>query len=120
MRTRQIKVAGKNYTLTVKRRIIQKLNEVCPELLRLDHKDNVTDFDRDREIDAGIKLSANMDAIFYDMINIAHPEITKEKSDEIYESLLDEYADVEISLINFIKEVFTGGIPSENKKTLNW
>lgn len=120
MRTRQIEVAGKKYTLTVKRRIIQKLNEVCPELLRLDRNGNAKELDRDLEIDAGIKLSANMDAIFYDMISVAHPEITKEKSDEIYEMLLDEYADVEVSLINFIKTVFTGGIPMENKKQLNW
>jgi len=118
MRTRQIEVAGKTYTLTVKRRIIQSLNEVCPELLRLDQQDNAEDLAKDLEIDAGIKLSANMDAIFYDMIKIAHPEITRTKSDEIYEALLDEYNDVEVSLISFIKEVFTGGIPKENKKKL--
>lgn len=118
MRTRQIEVAGKKYTLTVKRRIIQSLNDVCPELLRIDSENNAGELDKDFEINAGIKLSANMDAIFYDMIKIAHPEITREKSDEIYENLLDEYEDVEMSLINFIKEVFTEGTPKENKKKL--
>jgi hypothetical protein len=120
MRTKQIEVAGKNYTLTVKRNIIVKLNEICPELLRIDNKSNAKDLEEDLEIDVAIRLSANMDAIFYDMIKIAHPEIKKEKSDEIYEMFLEEYSDVEISLIKFIKEVFTGGIPNENKKKLNW
>lgn len=119
MRTKQIEVAGKKYTLTVKRSIILKLNEICPEILRIDNS-NVENISRDLEIDVAVRLSANMDVLFYDMIRVAHPEISREKSDEIYENFVDEYGDVEISLVNFIKEVFTGGIPTENKKKLNW
>lgn len=119
MRTRLIEVGGKKYTLTVKRSIIVKLHEICPELLRMGNND-AEDSSKSLEIDLSIRLSANMDVLFYDMIKIAHPELSREKSDEIYEKLVDEYEDVEISLINFIKEVFTGGIPKENKKKLNW
>ena len=120
MRTRQIEVAGKTYTLTVKRNIIIKLNEICPEILRMNSKANEKELSEDLEIDAAIRLSANMDVLFYDMIRIAHPEISRETSDKIYDNLVDEYGDAEISLVNFIKEVFTGGIPAENKKKLNW
>jgi hypothetical protein len=120
MRTKQIEVAGKNYTLTVKRNILIKLNEICPEILRMNSKDNEKELTEDLEIDAAIRLSANMDVLFYDMIRIAHPEISRDTSDNIYEKFTDEYGDVEISLVNFIKEVFTGGIPAENKKKLNW
>lgn len=120
MRTKQIEVAGKKYTLTVKRNIVIKLNEICPEILRMNNNNNEQDLPRDLEIDVAIRLSANMDVIFYDMIKIAHPEISRDKSDEIFENFLEEYEDVEVSLVNFIKEVFTGGIPKGSRKKLNW
>lgn len=120
MRTKQIDVAGKKYTLTVKRNIVSKLYEICPEMLKIGNNVKTQEIPEDVEIDIAIRLSANMDVIFYDMIKIAHPTIDRAKSDEIYEKLTDEYGDVEISLVNFIKEVFTGGIPAENKKKLNW
>lgn len=119
MRTKVIEVAGEKYTLTAKRNIIIKFNEICPEALMLEtgKKKSLTD---EEEVNASIRLSVNMDILFYDMIKIAHPELSKEESDEIYEKLLEEYGDVEESLIKFIKSVFTGGIPKENKKKLNW
>ena len=118
--TRTIEVGGKTYTLTAKRSLLIKLGEICPEMLKLDPKNKVEDLGTDFEIEAGIKIATNMDAIFYDMIKIAHPEIARDKSDEIYEAFCEEYNDVEVALINFIKSVFTGGIPKEQKKNLNW
>ena len=119
MRTKVIEVGGEKYTLTVRRNLIAKLNEICPEVLRLE-KEDLKNLSRDDEVDVSIKITANMDILFYDMIKIAHPELSKDESDDIYDKFLDEYSDVEKSLMKFIKSVFTGGIPKENKKTLNW
>jgi hypothetical protein len=118
--TRTITVGGKTYTLTAKRALIIQLGEICPELLKLDPNTNVETLDEAFEIEAGLKIATNMDAIFYDMIKIAHPQITREKSDEIYEAFCSEYNDVEMNLIKFMKSVFSDGIPRENKKNLNW
>lgn len=121
MKTRQIEIAGKKYTLTVKRNIIPKLYEICPEALKLNAGvKSETEVNTDEEIMFSVKLIANMDVLFYDMIKVAHPEISKDKSDEIYENFVDEYEDSSRALLNFIKSVFTGGIPKENKKKLNW
>ena len=119
MRTKVIEVAGEKYTLTAKRNIVVKLNEICPEALLI-KSGKIKELTAEQEIDASIRLSANLDILFYDMIKIAHPELSKDESDEIFENLLEEYGDVEESLIKFIKSVFTGGIPKENKKKLNW
>lgn len=118
MRKRQIEVAGKTYTLTVKRKLIFKMQELCPELLKIRLSNR--EYSLDDEIDASIKLSGSIDEIFYNMIIIEHPEITREKSDEIYEKFVDEYEDVEQNLLNFIYDSFTNSIPTENKKKLNW
>ena len=119
MRTKVIEVNGEEYTLTAKRNIIMKLNEICPEAILL-QTGKIKSLSDEEEAVASIRLSANMDILFYDMIKIAHPELSKEESDEIYECLVDEYDDVVESLLKFIKSVFTGGIPKENKKKLNW
>lgn len=120
MKTKQIEIAGKKYTLTVKRNIIPKLYEICPEALKLIGSEKSEELDIETEIMLSVKLIANMDVLFYDMIKIAHPEISKDKSDEIYENFVDEYEDSTQALLNFIKSVFTGGIPKGNKKKLNW
>lgn len=118
MRKRQIEVSGKTYTLTVKRKLIFKMQELCPELLKIRFANK--EISLDEKIDASIKLSGSIDEIFYNMIKIEHPEISREKSDEIYEKFTDEYEDVEENLMNFIYESFTSSIPTENKKKLNW
>ena len=118
MRKRQIEVAGKKYTLTVKRKLIFKMQELCPEILKI--KLSNKKYTLDDEINASIKLSGSIDEIFYNMIIIEHPEITRAKSDEIYEKFADEYEDVEQNLLNFIYDSFTNSIPTENKKKLNW
>jgi hypothetical protein len=119
MITKVVEIAGEKYTLTAKRSIIAKLNEVCPEVLVL-KKEDLKNISRKEEVDISIRLSANMDILFYDLIRTAHPNLSKEESDEIYDKFLDEYVDAENSLMKFIKSVFTGGIPKENKKQLNW
>lgn len=119
MRTKVIEVGGEKYTLTAKRSIIIKFNEICPEALKLE-TGQISSLSEEDEINASIRLSVNMDILFYDMIKIAHPDLSKDESDDIYEKFLEEYSDVVESLVKFIKSVFTGGIPKENKKKLNW
>ena len=118
MRKRQIEVGDKKYTLTVKRKLIYVIQSVCPEMLKIQITGK--EFSIDDRLDASIKLSSSMDEIFYNMIKVEHPEITREKSDEIYEKFTDEWSDAEECLIKFIYESFTNSIPTENKKTLNW
>ena len=54
------------------------------------------------------------------MVAVIASNIEKEKSDKIYNAFCDEYNDVDENLIKFISSSFTGGIPREQKKNLNW
>lgn len=130
--TKQIEVNGKKYTLTVRRSILFKIAEICPELLRivkksnsgevdLKEKDNVLDIlDDTSALDMTAKIYDNMPTLFYELIKVAHKDITREKSDEIYWDFTNEYNDVDENLSKFIQSVFLGGVPREKKKNLNW
>lgn len=120
MSTKIIEVAGKRYTLTATRKIVQTLNEICPELLRLGKNVKAEELAEDFEVDVGVKILCNLDVLFYDMIKIAHPEITKEKSDEILDLFDAEYDDVQTNLVNFAMSVFQEGNPNKSKKKLDW
>ena len=119
MKTRIIEVAGKKYTLTANRRIIRTLATIAPELLVLDTLTDAKEIDK-LEVDVGLKIMSELDVLFYDMIKIAHPEISKDKSDGILELFENEYSDVQASLIKFAMSVFTEGDPKTKKKKLNW
>ena len=116
---KHIEVNGKEYTLTVKRSMFIELQNIVPELIKFGENGgkNVT---KEMEVEASLKIYDNMDKIFYSMIKIEHPELTKEQSDEIYEAFYNEYNDVDEKLIEFMQSSFTDGIPRENKKNLNW
>lgn len=130
--TKQIEVGGKKYTLTVRRSILFKIAEICPELVRLakttksETEDDLTEdevlkkLEESGTIDSVDKLYDNMPTIFYELIRVAHSDISREKSDEIYWNFYDEYNDVDDYLYKFIQTVFTRGIPRKNKKNLNW
>lgn len=130
--TKQIEVNGKKYTLTVRRSILFKIAEICPELLRivkksnsgevnLKEKENVLDIlDDTSALDMTAKIYDNMPTLFYELIKVAHKDITREKSDEIYWDFTNEYNDVDENLSKFIQSVFLGGVPREKKKNLNW
>lgn len=116
--TKTITVAGQDYTLTAKRDLVIKLGEICPELLTINKNNgNVDDI---FQVETGLNLMMKMNTLFYDMIKESHPQLTIEDSDKIYEQFCNEYNDVEINLVKFIKSVFTGGIPREKKKNLDW
>ena len=118
MKTRIIEVASKKYTLTANRSIIKTIANIAPEMLDLKP---VADADKEKtEIDLGIKIMSELDVLFYDMIKIAHPEISKIKSDEILELFEIEYEEVQPKLIRFAMSFFTEGDPNTKKKKLNW
>lgn len=120
MRTKIIEVAGKKYTLTANRSIIQTIARICPEMLDLPSQKTVSEIEGDAEVLMGIKVMSNIGDLFYDMIKVAHPEISREKSEDILDLFMDEYNDVIKSLMKFAMSVFTDGTPKANKKNLNW
>lgn len=125
--TKQIEVKGKKYTLTAKRSIIFRLNAISPELIKI-FKFNQEGSNKkiseeellDLEATAGGKLYDNINVLFYEMIKTAHPDITEQKSNEIYWDFQSEYNDVDEKLISFLYSAFTDGIPREKKKNLDW
>lgn len=119
MKTRIIEVAGKKYTLTANRKIIKTIAYIAPEMLKLVSSKDAKEKEVS-SVDVGIKIMSELDVLFYDMIKIAHPEISKDKSDEILEVFESEYEDVQSNLINFAMSVFTEGNPNTRKKKLNW
>ena len=98
------------------------LKKVAPELLKINGNSSKLSEKEiaDLQYEAGLSIYDNMDVIFYEMIRVAHPTITKEKSDEIYSQFCDEYLDVEEKLMEFFSTTFTDGIPVENKKKIDW
>lgn len=108
-------IGDKKYVLTANRSIIKTLYNIAPDMLRLT---NQGEMDSDLQAKAGIDLMANLDILFYDMIKVAHKDITKEKSDEILDKFESEYEDVQTELINLAMSVFTTG--DQNKKKVIW
>lgn len=121
-KTKQIEIGGKKYTLTVKRSMLITLASIAPEFLKIGKSSNKFSEEEmtNLQLEACKSIYDNINVIFYEMIKVAHPTITKEKSDEIYSQFCDEYADVEDKLIEFFSTTFTEGIPAENKKKINW
>lgn len=119
MKTRIIEVAGKKYTLTANRKIIKTIAHIAPEMLKIATLSNSEEIENSK-LDAGLKIMSELDVLFHDMIKIAHPEISKDKSDEILELFENEYEDVQTNLISFAMSVFTEGDPNKKKKKLNW
>lgn len=120
MKTKIIEVAGKKYTLTATRDIINTINVCFPELLDLTKAKTASEIELTDNVALGMKIFGKLDVLFYDMIKIAHPEITREKSSEILDLMFDEYDDVLENLIRFAFSVFPEGTPKVKKKSLNW
>lgn len=130
--TKQIEVKGKKYTLTVKRSILFKIAQICPEAIKIakvaknKNGGQLTDEDienclgNDCAMEAVSKLYDNMPILFYELIKVAHKDISMETSDKIYWDFYDEYNDVDEHLYDFIQSVFMNGIPKEKKKNLDW
>ena len=112
---KKITIGDKKYTLTANRSIIKTLYKIAPDMLKLNSKGEM---DGDSQAKAGVDLMANLDVLFYDMIKVAHKDITKEKSDEILDRFENEYEDVQTELINLAMSVFTTG--DQNKKKVVW
>lgn len=112
---RKIQIGDKKYTLTANRSIIKTLYAIAPDMLKLNNKGKE---DSESEAKVGIDLMANLDILFYDMIKVAHKDITKEKSDEILDKFESEYEDVQSALLNFAMSVFTTG--DQKKKKIVW
>lgn len=118
--TKVLEVAGKRYTLTANRKIITTIASICPELLKFSDKKGKQKMNESEEANIGLKILGNLDVLFYDMIKIAHPEITKERSDEILDLADEEYNNFQDSLINLATSAFESSTPNTSKKNLNW
>ena len=122
MKTKRIEVAGKTYTLTANRNIMKIIYDIAPELLKLDidPENDMAKFKNALGTFGTLKIISELDVVFYNMIKVAHPEISKEKSDEILDNFDAEYEDVSDNILAFAFSVFTDGNPNIKKKKLNW
>lgn len=111
---KKIQIGDKKYVLTANRSIIKTLYEIAPDMLKLKEGEK----DSELQAKAGIDLMANLDKLFYDMIKVAHKDITKEKSDEILGKFENEYEDVQDALLELAMSVFTTG--DQKKKKIVW
>lgn len=112
---KKITIGDKKYTLTANRSIIKTIYEIAPDMLDLSDKDNQNS---GRKAKVGVDIMANLDKIFYNMIKVAHKDITKEKSDEILDKFENEYEDVQNEILNLAMSVFTTG--DQKKKKIIW
>lgn len=112
---KHINIGGKDYILTANRKLIKTIYNVAPAFL------NVSGKNKETNENVSVDLVANLDILFFDMIKIAHPELTKEDSDAVLQQFCDEYAGVDNAIINLAMSVFTeGNKGSAKKKTINW
>ena len=108
---KHINIGGKEYTLTTNRKLIKTVYNIAPEILKTSGDESTVSVD----------LVANLDILFFDMIKIAHPELTKEDSDAVLQQFSDEYAGVDNAIIELAMSVFTeGNKGSAKKKKINW
>ena len=111
---KEIEIGNKKYTLTANRSIIKTLYEIAPSVLEI----NATKRGQQNEIKVGLDLMANLDVLFFQMIKVAHSNITKEKSDEILEQFEKEYEGVQEALLELALSVFQQG--DQKKKKIDW
>lgn len=112
---KEVEIKGKNYKLTSNRHLIKVIANICPELLKIENKDN----EGNKDAKIGIDIFADLDILFYEMLKPAHPDISKETADKILDNFEEEYADVGNNLITFAMSSFTQGDQTK-KKQLNW
>lgn len=112
---KKIQIGDKKYTLTANRRILKTLYAIAPDMLKLDGTKKSAE---DLQAKIGIDLVTEIDRLFYDMIKVVHKDITREKSDEIFDKFDSEYEDVQTELLNLAMSVFTTG--DQKKKKVIW
>ena len=114
---RKITIGDKTYTLTATRNIIKTLYEVSPEILSMATIKN--DAER-KAINAKVSVDivAGLDKIFYELIKVAQPTITFEKSIEILNKFDEEYEDVQSAIMELALSVFQQG--DQKKKKIIW
>ena len=110
----EVEIKGQTYTLVSKRSLIVRLKKHIPNI------DKIRDLEEDRDIELAVAIYDNMDWIFFEMLTIKQPEITKKESDKIFDAFYEEYEDAEESILSLIVSVFDKGIPNKQKKRLNW
>lgn len=113
---REFTIGDDTYSLVSKRSLVLNLRLIIPELFDLKESKNR----KQAEVDLGIKLYDNLDLIFYEMIKIKHPNLTKDESDVIFENFCNKYNNAEESLIELMMSAFQQGIPNTEKQNLNW
>lgn len=118
--TKILEIAGKKYTITANRRIIYTISKICPELLEFANEKASSKDLKVQEAMVGVKIFGSLDVLFYDMLKIAHPEISKEKSDTLLELADEEYNDFQEKLMELATSAFVSSTPNTSKKELNW
>lgn len=112
---KHINIGGKDYTLTANRDIIRTIASICPDFLKIGNSKKISD---DDSVKYGVELLTNIDKIFFEMIKVANPKITKKESDEILEAFEAEYNGVLQALIDLAMSVFPKD--DQTKKKIVW
>lgn len=118
MKEKTIEISGKKYVLTANRSIVKTLYTIAPDMLKLSRQGSDA-IDEKAEISVGLDVMANLDVLFYDMIKVKQPNITKDKSDKILEAFEEEYENVQPKLLDLAMSVFQLG-DQANKKKIDW
>ena len=119
MITKKIDIDGKKYTLTVRRSLIRTIYNIAPRLLKLKDAKNAEEIENSVDgFEANLDLITNIDILFYEMIKVAHSNISQEKASEIYDKFDAEYEGAASSLIELAMSIFTEG--DQAKKKIVW
>lgn len=108
----KLTIDGKEYILVANRKLLVEMEEINPKFLDLVQNKN-----KNISLGTGIKIYEDL---FFAMLKIGQPEITKENAEELFSWLEDEYSLEVISemLNNMISKVFTQGGKEKKKKAI--
>ena len=126
---KKIQIGKKTYTLTANRRIIKTIYSICPEVLTIGNdlkSQNKTALPATEVAELGtpcaLQLPAPLHHSFFDMLRIAHPEITREKASDLLDQMFEEYDDVQDKLLELAMSVFPDASQETKvvKKKIDW
>lgn len=113
---REFEIDNVEYHLVAKRSLLIRLKQIVPDLFSIKDEKEI----EENQLELGLLMYDNMDVIFYEMIKVKHPNLTKEESDALFAKFCNEYDNAEESLLELMNSVFEQGIPNSKKKKLNW
>jgi hypothetical protein len=111
---KHIEIGGKEYILAPTRKILKTINDIAPEYLSLKEDDE------EAQSRVSMLLFSETDRIFYELIKVKQPELTKGDSDKILEQFDDEYGSNNVSqaVLRLAMAAFTDGGQGSAKKKI--